>query len=105
MARFNIVPTLIALAAALILPAFNTQAEVRGGLYDVESKIPFNILDSVYYDAKSGQLALIGHRDNRFKAFGDFAGKPETGIHTDMDSGIKPAGRFPACARINPERE
>jgi hypothetical protein len=67
MARFNILPTLIALAAALILPAFNAQAEVRGGLYDVESKIPFNILDSVYYDAKSGQLALIGHRDNRFK--------------------------------------
>lgn len=41
--------------------------EARGGLYDLESKIAFNVLDRVYYDAASGELALIGHHDDRFK--------------------------------------
>jgi hypothetical protein len=40
---------------------------VRGGVYDVESKIEFNVLDSVYFDAANGQFALIGHHDDRFK--------------------------------------
>jgi len=48
----------------------NTEPAVRGGLYDVESKITFNVLDSVYYDPASGELALIGHHDERFKDTG-----------------------------------
>ncbi len=46
------------------------KSDVRGGLYDVESKIPFNVLDGVYFDAASGELALIGHHDDRFKGAG-----------------------------------
>jgi hypothetical protein len=47
-----------------------TPGGVRGGLYEVEAKIPFNVLDSVYYDTATGNLALIGHHDDRFKGAG-----------------------------------
>lgn len=47
-------------------PAGNSTA-AGGDLYDIESRIPFNVLDSVYFDAASGELALIGHHDDRFK--------------------------------------
>ncbi len=33
----------------------------------MESKITFNVLDSAYFDAATGQLALIGHHDDSFK--------------------------------------
>jgi len=36
----------------------------------VESKIHFNVLDSVYYDPATGELALMGHHDDRFKGEG-----------------------------------
>jgi len=50
--------------------AAGTNAAVRGGLYEVESKIHFNVLDSVYYDPATGELALMGHHDDRFKGEG-----------------------------------
>src|ERR1700694_351943 len=68
MARFSIIPALIVLGAASILSTLVAGAqEASAGLYGVEPEIPFNVLDNVYYDAKSGQLALIGHHDDRFK--------------------------------------
>src|ERR1700681_4477231 len=68
MARFSIIPALIVLGAASILSTLVAGAQAASaGLYDVEPEIPFNVLDNVYYDAKSGQLALIGHHDDRFK--------------------------------------
>jgi len=48
-------------------PVVPQKTEARGGLYDLESKISFNVLDRAYYDAATGQLALIGHHDDRFK--------------------------------------
>jgi hypothetical protein len=43
---------------------------VRSGIYGVESMISFNVLDSVYFDAAVGQIALVGHRDERYKGPG-----------------------------------
>jgi hypothetical protein len=43
------------------------KSAARAGLYNVESKINFNVLDSVYFDPGTGELALIGHHDDRFK--------------------------------------
>jgi hypothetical protein len=40
---------------------------LRAGLYEVESKINFNVLDNVYFDPATGELALLGHHDERFK--------------------------------------
>jgi hypothetical protein len=48
-------------------PKESLSIESEAGLYDVEPKIQFNVLDSAYYDAASGDLALIGHHDDRFK--------------------------------------
>lgn len=56
-----------ALAQTSSSNAASANVAVRSGLYEVESKIHFNVLDSVYYDAASGELALIGHHDDRFK--------------------------------------
>ena len=36
------------------------------GIYELDSEIVFNVLDSVYYDPASGQISLVGHRDERY---------------------------------------
>jgi len=43
------------------------KSAARTGIYNVESKINFNVLDNVYFDSATGELALIGHHDDRFK--------------------------------------
>jgi hypothetical protein len=75
---FRSVPTLTILTAASLITLWaqagpaQLQAQNSGpaGLYAVESRINFNVLDSVYFDAASGELALMGHRDDRFKGTG-----------------------------------
>lgn len=73
--RSNVVPALMVWAAATVLLTLPADAQIQtgtkpaasGGLYQVESDISFNVLDNVHYDAANGTLALIGHRDDRFK--------------------------------------
>lgn len=36
------------------------------GVYTLESKIDFNVLDKVFFDPKTGTVSLIGHRDSRY---------------------------------------
>jgi tetratricopeptide (TPR) repeat protein len=38
-----------------------------GGVYALETKFTFNVLDSIAYDASTGTLSLLGHHDDRFK--------------------------------------
>jgi hypothetical protein len=38
-----------------------------GGIYTVDNDYTFNVLDAVYYDAKTGMLTLAGHFDGRFR--------------------------------------
>lgn len=37
-------------------------------IYDIEHQITFNVLDRLEYSASTGQVLLIGHRDNRYNA-------------------------------------
>ncbi len=57
-------------SAAVAAPTQPKKPEVRGGLYDVEAKISFNVLDQIFFDPATGELALIGHHDDRFKGAG-----------------------------------
>jgi hypothetical protein len=87
-----------------------TDVAVRGGLYEVESKIPFNVLDNVYYDAASGELALIGHHDDRFKGAGipylqhlaTLLECPKAGVLPGVDARFESPGRCLARARADP---
>jgi len=44
-----------------------TRTDVAGGYYLLEKAIDFNILDSVFFDPRTGQVTLIGHHDPRYE--------------------------------------
>ena len=47
-------------------PAIATQATPTSGLYKLEDKITFNVMDAVAHDPASGQVTLLGHSDPRY---------------------------------------
>ena len=58
-------------AAAMTRSSAGAQSVASGpdlpeGVYTLESKIDFNVLDKVFFDPKTGTVSLIGHRDSRY---------------------------------------
>jgi len=48
-------------------PQTATKLESGGGLYALERRIAFNVLDKVVFDDQAGQVTLIGHYDSSFE--------------------------------------
>jgi len=55
------------LVSALIVLIHPSTRALAASIYDLESGITFNVLDRVEYNPKSGNIALVGHRDAAYK--------------------------------------
>src|SRR5262249_11596626 len=66
MSNFRVAILAAALSSLIIVACALTTDNSPSGLYRLDEKISFNVLDAVTQDPSSGQLTLSGHTDPRF---------------------------------------